>query len=145
MTFDVALLVLRVALAAVLYAFLLAGLWIVRRDLAAAAQAVAGRRRRYGRLVVVAGADGAIDPGASYPLLPITSLGRSPTNTVTLADDYASAEHALLMYRGGQWWLQDQGSRNGTTLNGTRIAEPVVVSAGDLVGVGRVQFKIELE
>lgn len=145
MTFDVALLVLRVALAAVLYAFLLAGLWIVRRDLAAAAQAVAGRRRHYGRLVVVTSADGALAPGASYPLLPITSLGRSPTNTVTLADDYASAEHALLMYRGGQWWLQDQGSRNGTTLNGMRIAEPVVVSAGDLVGVGRVEFKIELE
>jgi hypothetical protein len=144
-TFDVVLLVLRVMLAAVLYAFLLAGLWIVRRDLAAAAQAIAGRRRRYGQLVVVDSADGAIAPGASYPLLPITSLGRSPTNTVTLADDYASAEHALLMLRGGQWWLQDQGSRNGTTLNGTRIAEPVVVSAGDLVGVGRVQFKIELE
>jgi hypothetical protein len=144
-TFDVVLLVLRLVLAVVLYAFLIAGLWIVRRDLVAAAQAVAGRRRRYGQLVVVASADGAVTPGTSYPLLPITSLGRSPTNTITLADDYASAEHALLMYRGGQWWLQDQGSRNGTSLNGARIGQPVVVSAGDLVGVGQVQFKIELE
>jgi len=144
-TFDVVLLVLRLILAIVLYAFLIAGLWIVRRDLVAAAQAVAGRRRRYGQLVVVASTDGVVAPGTSYPLLPITSLGRSPTNTITLADDYASAEHALLMYRGGQWWLQDQGSRNGTSLNGARIGQPVVVSAGDLVGVGRVQFKIELE
>jgi pSer/pThr/pTyr-binding forkhead associated (FHA) protein len=51
----------------------------------------------------------------------------------------------LLTLREGQWWLEDQGSRNGTLLNGTRIAGPTVVSAGDVIGVGRTQLKLELE
>ena len=145
MPLDVALFVLRLILAALLYAFLAAALWILRRDLAAAAQEVAARRRRYGRLIVIAGEDGDLAPGSQFPLLPVTSMGRSPTNTITLSDSYASAEHALLIYRGGQWWLQDQGSRNGTLLNGIPVTQPIVVSAGDIIGVGRVKLKLELE
>ncbi|MER3459472.1 MAG: FHA domain-containing protein, partial [Chloroflexota bacterium] len=91
-------------------------------------------------------ADGTgLPEGTVFPLQPVTSLGRAPTNTVALPDSYASGEHALLSLRGNQWWLEDLGSRNGTFLNGVLITEPVVASAGDIISIGRVQLKVELE
>ncbi len=78
--------------------------------------------------------------GQTYPLLPLTSLGRSPTNTIPISDDYASGEHALVALRSGQWWLEDRQSRNGTTINGMPITQPVIITDGDIIGVGSVSF-----
>jgi pSer/pThr/pTyr-binding forkhead associated (FHA) protein len=96
-------------------------------------------------LVVVAAEEVPVEVGAVFPLLPITSFGRAPANTVHLPDSFASSHHALLTLRTGRWWLEDRGSRNGTTLNGQLVESSTVVSAGDLIGVGRVEFKVELE
>jgi hypothetical protein len=141
---DVLLLALRILLAVLLYAFLAAVLAMLWRDLR---QATAGREtaRSGGQLVVLHTADEALAIGTAFPLQPVTSIGRSPTNTVPVPDTYASAQHTLLTWREGQWWLEDRGSRNGTLLNGTRIDGPTVVSAGDVIGVGRTQLKLELE
>jgi hypothetical protein len=141
---DVALLITRLALALLLYAFVAAALWLVRRDLQAAAREAAGRERSHGRLVVLVAESPALPAGTTFPVLAVTTLGRSPTANVPLDDGYASAEHALLSYRAGQWWLEDQGSRNGTLLNGVRLNVPVVVSSGDVIGIGRVQLRLEL-
>jgi pSer/pThr/pTyr-binding forkhead associated (FHA) protein len=142
---DVLLLALRVLLALLLYAFLAAIIAMLWRDLH---QATTKREpaRRGGRLVILKSPnEEALAVDAAFPLQPITSLGRSPTNTVSIADTYASAHHALLTWRDGQWWLEDQNSRNGTLLNETQIAGPTVVSSGDIIGVGRVSLKLELE
>ena len=142
---DILLLVLRLALAGVLYAFLGAILLMLWRDL----QQSAGRRapvQPAGHLVVVQSAgEEAEDPvvGALLPLRPVTSIGRSPSNTIVIPDTYASSQHALLTWREGQWWLTDQNSRNGTTLNGTHIQDPTIVSSGDIIGVGRTQLRLE--
>jgi pSer/pThr/pTyr-binding forkhead associated (FHA) protein len=85
-----------------------------------------------------------LEIGTVFPLQPVTSLGRSAVNTIIIPDAYASLEHALLIYRGGQWWLEDRGSRNGTTLNAAVIHNPTVVSAGDIVGIGQVQLKLDV-
>ena len=82
--------------------------------------------------------------GAVFPLQPVSSLGRSVVNTIIVSDVYASAEHGLLISRSGQWRVEDRGSRNGTTLNSAIINGPTIVSAGDIVGIGRVQLKLEL-
>ena len=82
--------------------------------------------------------------GASFPLLPLTTLGRGPTNTVVLNDSFCSQEHALVAQRAGQWWLEDRNSSNGTRLNGEPVSEPVVVSSGDVIGIGRIDLKVEL-
>ena len=86
-----------------------------------------------------------LEVGAVFPLQPVTSIGRSPVNTIIVPDTYASGQHALLIWREGQWWLEDQDSRNGTLLNDVRISSPTVVSAGDIIGVGRTKLKLELE
>jgi hypothetical protein len=102
--------------------------------------------RVYGKLVVVRTIDGAdVVTGETYPLLPLTSLGRSPTNTIRINDTFASGDHALLAMRSGQWWLEDRRSRNGTMLNDLRVTQPVVVTDGDVIGIGNIKFRVELE
>jgi pSer/pThr/pTyr-binding forkhead associated (FHA) protein len=141
---DILLLVLRVLLAISLYVFLAAVLIMVWRDLR---QTTAGREtiRRSGQLIVLQTADEAIEVGTAFPLQVITSIGRSSSNTITISDNYASSQHALLSWRESQWWLEDQGSRNGTLLNDTRVTEPTIVSTGDVIHVGHTQLKLELE
>jgi hypothetical protein len=147
---DLLLLFLRLSLAAALYLFLGAVLLLLWRDLRRPRQEGQGAPRRYGQLVVVAVAaedeadEEILEVGATFPLRPVTSLGRSVVNTIIIPDTYASSEHALLIYRDGQWWLEDRGSRNGTTLNTVAVSGPTVVSAGDIIGIGRVQLKLDL-
>jgi len=141
---DILLLALRLLLAILLYAFLATVLLMLWRDLR---QATTSREtiRPGGQLVVLQTADETLTVGTAFPLQPITSIGRSPANTIPIPDTYASAQHTLLTWREGQWWLEDRDSRNGTLLNGTRISGPTVVSAGDVIGVGRTQLKLEVE
>jgi len=141
---DVILLGLRLLLALLLYAFLAAVLYMLWRDLrrAAVGHDVA---RPVGRLVVLETDESDLTVDAVFPLQPVTSVGRSPTNTILLPDTYASGQHFLLSWREGQWWLEDLGSRNGTLLNGTRVTGPTVVSAGDVIRVGHTELRLELE
>jgi pSer/pThr/pTyr-binding forkhead associated (FHA) protein len=51
-------------------------------------------------------------------------LGRSETNDIVINDPSVSAFHAFLMYWPGStkdWLLGDANSRNGTSLNGTKL------------------------
>ncbi len=141
---EVVILALRLAFIAALYLFLLAVVVLIWRDLRATAQ-LQGEGRQRGRLIVVEGGTTRLRPGEALPLYPHTSLGRDLTNTVVLDDSFASGEHALLTYRAGRWWLEDLGSTNGTTLNNVRIDRAVVVSVGDIVGIGGVRLKLDHE
>src|SRR3990172_1025966 len=141
----VLLFILRVILAVLLYGFLAALFWMLWQDVRAAARETTARTRRLGQLVVLDPSLPSLAAGTAFPLLPVTSLGRAPTNTAPLPDDTASLEHALLHLRDGQWWLEDLDSRNGTRLNSQPITQPTPVVPGDVIGVGRVKLKIELE
>jgi len=141
----VLLFILRVVLAALLYGFLAALFWMLWQDVRAAARETTARTRRLGQLVVLDPSPPSLAAGTAFPLLPVTSLGRAPTNTAPLPDDTASLEHALLHLREGQWWLEDLDSRNGTRLNSQPISQPTAVVPGDVIEVGRVKLKIEIE
>lgn len=146
MSTEVALLLLRIISGISLLALLVLILLALRRDYHSAVTAVEASRRTYGQLVVLREIDGGYVPtGVCYPLLQLTSVGRSPTNTITIADSFASSEHAIVALRNGQWWLEDRQSRNGTTLNETLITQPVVITDGDIIGIGAVRFRLELE
>jgi pSer/pThr/pTyr-binding forkhead associated (FHA) protein/S1-C subfamily serine protease len=70
---------------------------------------------------------------------PLARLGRSPDCTVPFTGASAgvvSALHAELRARGGEWWITDLGSRNGTYVNGRRIDAPVSLRVGDVIGLG---------
>lgn len=140
------LLLLRLLAALLLLGFLGTIAWLIYHDMKVTAAELSDRQRQYGYLRVIGNESDSPPPiGTQFPLLPLTSIGRAPSNTIVLDHGYASAEHALLTRRGRQWWLEDLGSRNGTLLNETPLQEAAVVSAGDTITVGDVRLKIELE
>ncbi len=145
MTPGLTLFLLRALLALLLLAFLGAIFWMLWQDVRVAARSAGAQMRRLGRLRVIESALDQLPVGAEFRLRPITSLGRAPTNTASLPDDTASLEHALLHLRDGQWWLEDLASRNGTRLNDAPVTAPAPIVAGDVIGVGQVKLKLELE
>ncbi len=146
MSTELTLFLLRLISGGLLVAVLVLLFVVMWRDYRSAVVQVEASRRAYGRLVELREVDDGYAPtGQTYPLLPLTSLGRSPTNTIPIHDNYASGEHALVALRGGQWWLEDRQSRNGTMINGMPITQPVIITDGDIIGVGNLSFRLELE
>ncbi|MBK9751162.1 MAG: FHA domain-containing protein [Chloroflexi bacterium] len=145
MTTDAVLFILRLLAGVILLAVLAILFLVMWRDYKSALIHVESSRRAYGRLVAVEELDGVQIAGQVYALLPLTSIGRSPTNTITIDDDFASGEHALVAYRGGQWWLEDRQSRNGTTINDIPVKQPIIITDGDVIGIGSCRFRLDLE
>lgn len=145
MSTEAVLLLLRVVSGGLLLSLLLAILAALWRDYRLIAAELEASQRSYGQLVEMRELDGDyVFTGQVFPLLPLTSLGRAPTNTVTVNDTFASSEHALVALRDGQWWLEDRQSRNGTTINELPINQAVVVADGDIIGIGTVRYRISL-
>lgn len=146
MTTEWVLLLLRAVSGLLLGGVLLVLFLAMWRDYLHVASGVEARRRSYGKLIALRVLDGqTVVTGETYPLLSLTSLGRAPTNTVPISDTFASSEHALVALRDGQWWLEDRSSRNGTLLNDLPVTAPVVLTQGDVIGIGQVRFRVELE
>jgi pSer/pThr/pTyr-binding forkhead associated (FHA) protein len=64
------------------------------------------------------------------------TIGRDPTNSITINDAEISRRHARLTYQGGKYVLEDLGSTNGTFVNGQRLAGPRVLKSGEVVSFG---------
>jgi hypothetical protein len=75
----------------------------------------------------------------------LITLGRSSTNDVPLADRTLSRVHAKIEGHDGRAVLVDLGSRNGTSLNGVRIAEPTQIQPGDRITLGETIIEISEE
>ena len=95
-----------------------------------------------GHLVVVDSGPSNILPGTSFNLEPRTTIGRGPTNTIQLTDNFISGEHSRLWYNNGVWYVQDAGSVNGTYVNNRPAREAIMAKAGDIIRVGYIQFKL---
>lgn len=145
MSLSLWLFILRIVVGFLLLGFFGLISWFIYQDMRATIASMAERSKRYGELEIIANTAGAPAVGALFPLLPLTSIGRASSNTVVLSDDYASSQHALIAYRSGQWWLEDQGSRNGTLLNNADVEIPVVIGTGDIIAIGGTQLKISLD
>ncbi len=71
----------------------------------------------------------------------LTTIGRAPTNSIVLDSTFVSTEHTRVVYRDRSLWVEDLGSRNGTTVNQQAVSKPVAVRPGDVLQVGDVRFK----
>ncbi len=89
----------------------------------------------------MAGAGGEAE---RWLLRPLVTLGRGGGNTVIVADDFASAEHARILLENGKWWLEDRQSRNGTLLNETKITRRAILADGDVIGIGNHRYRVAL-
>jgi uncharacterized RDD family membrane protein YckC len=69
----------------------------------------------------------------------LVSIGRDPSNDVVLPDAMVSRRHAVIEYRGSQYFLRDCNSSNGSLINGDRISERGLRD-GDLVAIGTARL-----
>lgn len=144
MTSATVLFLLRLASAAVLIGFLGTAMWYMIRDMRLTAASLQAQERAQGSLRVIDSEVKGLAIGHVYPLLPVTGIGRNPSNTIVLEDEYTSGEHVLISLRNGRWWLEDLNSRNGTLLNGQPLTDTAVVTTGDIVTIGSTTLKLEL-
>jgi FHA domain len=143
---DSFLFILRLLLVILLYLFLMQVVIAITRDLrkTAALSGDTGNRTSpvVGHLVVVDSGPSNILPGTRFDLAPQTNIGRGPTNTIQITDNFISSEHSRLWYRNGSWYVQDAGSVNGTYVNNQPAREALIAKPGDIIRVGYIQFKL---
>ena len=96
-----------------------------------------------GRLVVVASPAGEPEEGTSLALDAIATLGRDVNNAVVVEDQFVSADHAILTFRGRAWYLEDLGSTNGTFVNGAPVEGVMPLGYGDVIQIGQVRLRLE--
>ena len=68
-----------------------------------------------------------------------TTIGRSPDCGIFLDDVTVSRRHAVLVERDGAFYIEDQGSLNGTFLNRRRI-ESARLEDGDELQIGKYRL-----
>ena len=137
--FVLTLWLVRLIFLALLYVFLFAVARVLMRDLRAAARGPV----ELGRLVVVASPRGEPVPGAMYPLDAVTTIGRDVNNGIVVDDPFASADHAVLTFRGRVWYVEDLASTNGTYVNGIAVDGIAEVGFGDELQVGEIRLRLD--
>ena len=71
-------------------------------------------------------------------------IGRDATADWVVADKSVSRKHAIIEERDGAYWLVDQGSANGSFVNGERTDE-TKLRDGTEIRLGTVTLRVEIE
>ncbi len=92
------------------------------------------------RLVAV---DGPLTGQHFYLQTEETGIGRDPSQEIALhGDSTASRRHARVVYSPNGWFIRDEGSSNGTFVNGIRVQEQPL-APGDTIRIGQTQFRFD--
>ena len=141
---DLVILALRIALVALLYAFLLMVIRAARRGLtqiqpAAYAPGIDPQRLK---LVVIDAGASELTPGEVVEVDDGDTLGRTERADLVLADPTVSSEHARVSRVGRAWVVVDLGSTNGTAVNATRVTGSLPLAEGDVLALGGVRLRV---
>lgn len=90
--------------------------------------------------------------GIQFQLYPQNKIGRSSHSleqdidlTSLDLNSVVSRNHAVIIYRASQYWINDLGSKNGTFVNGRRIhAQPVALRSNDVLHFGSSNRGVKL-
>lgn len=74
----------------------------------------------------------------------IFTVGRHPENDLCISDERLSREHLRIERFNDNFYVSDNRSSNGTTLNGARVGESVMIKNGDCLKLGDSQI-IDIE
>ena len=82
----------------------------------------------------------------SVPLSPDRPLtvGRHSSASLPVPDQTLSKVHARFELRGAEVWLEDLGSKNGTTVNGSPLSAPRRVLPGEEIRLGAVEIELHI-
>ena len=134
------LLVLRLAMALALYAFLGWAMYTLWRDLKRQSEHVVAEEIPVIELGLELVDGWTVQRFAVGEIL----IGRDPACDCQLDDMTVSANHAKLEYHHRQWWVEDLGSTNGTYLNQENVTTATVLATGDELQIGQVTLKVDL-
>ncbi|WP_448058407.1 FHA domain-containing protein FhaB/FipA [Cellulomonas hominis] len=155
---------LRLGYLVLLWAFVLSAISVLRRDLYGTRIVDRRGRRRGAPVPAAAGAaPAATTPRSTRPAgptrlvvtegplrgttLPLGAsavlIGRSPSCTLVLDDDYSSSRHARIFPQGDRWYVEDLGSTNGTFVADQRVEAPVPVQTGASIRVGQSVLELQ--
>ncbi|MEP7199060.1 MAG: trypsin-like peptidase domain-containing protein [Chloroflexota bacterium] len=70
-------------------------------------------------------------------------VGRDPSGEVAVNDPQVSRRHAFVWAQAGRTFARDEGSANGTFVNGQRVAGNVELHQGDQLRVGQTTFVLQ--
>jgi len=73
-----------------------------------------------------------------------TTIGRVEDNTFQIADPSVSSHHCEVHLRGGEIFIRDLNSTNGTFIGDARVTESVL-KPGQTLKLGQVELKLEAE
>ena len=136
----VILLILRVILAALLYAFLGWAIYVIWRDMKQQGELLAARQPT--PLTLTTELDSP--PLTRHFSTPEVILGREPSCAFPINDQTVSSRHARLSFHQNQWWLEDLASTNGTLLNNESVTTAVVITNGDMLRLGQVGVRVTI-
>ncbi|WP_421119910.1 FhaA domain-containing protein [Aquihabitans daechungensis] len=88
------------------------------------------------------------DTGQRFPLgSSSVVIGRSSDSTIVVDDTRVSRSHATVERSRSGWSVTDNGSSNGTTVNGRALAprSAMALTARDVIGVGPVELRVEAD
>ena len=68
------------------------------------------------------------------------TLGRVASNDIPVGDARCSRQHCAVYQQGTEWFVRDLGSRNGTRVNGEKIALATAMKSGDWIRIGKTRL-----
>jgi pSer/pThr/pTyr-binding forkhead associated (FHA) protein/tetratricopeptide (TPR) repeat protein len=71
-------------------------------------------------------------------------IGRSKECALTIDEDQVSRKHTAIHWDNGTYWVEDLGSRNGTKVNGQKLAKRHRLQSGDTVVIGSQEMIFRL-
>jgi hypothetical protein len=71
----------------------------------------------------------------------ITTIGRNAENDIVIDNMTISGNHAEIHIDGGQIYIQDNGSTNGTIVNENKISK-VLLKNGDIIRLGKARISL---
>lgn len=81
-----------------------------------------------------------------YPItIPSFSIGRAATNQVVIDKPTISSKHATIEFRDNTFYLVDQRSTNGTSLNGQKVTADIKLKHGDRICFDQYEFVFVVE
>src|SRR3954470_13562202 len=152
---ELTLFLIKISYLAIIWIFVLSAISVVRSDMfgarmpAAAREAAVPKTRRQPKqkarrgspthVLVVDGANkGERADLAQAPIL----IGRAADAAISLDHDYVSPRHARIGASGGQWFVEDLGSTNGTYIGSARITQPTTLTLGTQVRIGKTLLEL---
>jgi hypothetical protein len=71
------------------------------------------------------------------------TVGSAPDNDIVIDEMSVSRVHAVVQQLSGRWFIEDCGSRNGTSVNKRRLTGMVALNPGDEAMLGRTRLRFQ--